>query len=99
MTHDQSVQTGNEVTDSVTSGTDLTPSHDPLCGSMKHHHPDDYPCDCDLCQRWCECERISEIRADTLEKARERVQASALIGMMLTDKEVRIILDAIVGES
>jgi hypothetical protein len=31
MTHDPSVQTGNEVTESVTSGASLTPTHDPLC--------------------------------------------------------------------
>lgn len=64
MTHDPSVQTGNEVTESVTSGTAPTPSHDPLCQTLSHHHPDAYPCDCHFCQVWCDCEHIAKVRAD-----------------------------------
>lgn len=77
MTHDPSVQTGNEVTESVTSGTAPTPAHDPLCKGG------DCTCTCDQLQEGhrrgcpgedCDCLFIAEIRADERKQAEARVE-------------------------
>ena len=50
-------------------------THDPLCQTLSHHHPDAYPCDCHFCQVWCDCEHIAKVRADEREKAAKRVMS------------------------
>ena len=82
MTHDPSVQTGNEVTESVTLGASQTPPHDPLCD----WRPCTCPLDYDVPERGhmigcpeddCECEIIAKVRAD--EQAKQREEMTSLL--------------------
>lgn len=79
MNHEQSVQAGNEVTESVTLGAPPTPTHDPLCpwaqeGGLNHAG------ECFLIEGseppMSACDLIAKVRADTLNQVEEAINAS-----------------------
>jgi len=45
------------------------------------------------------CGFITKVRADTLDKAVQRVEQNVLVGMTLTPKEVRAVIAAVRGQS
>ena len=47
----------------------------------------------------CLCVLIAKVRADTLDKAVQRLEQNVLVGMTLTPKEVGAVIAAVRGES
>lgn len=69
-------------------------THDPLCGFNRPGGEFDF-----MAGSCARCEFITKVRADTLEQAALRVEKNVLVGMTLTPKEVRMILEAVLDES